>query len=1052
EVGPGGALSALGPDCVEDAAFIPLLRSGQAESRALLNGLAQAHVRGAGIDFAAYHRGAAVPVPTYAFQHQHYWLSSAPGADAGGLGQEPGGHPLLGAMVRLAGGDQYVFTGRLSLAALPWLGDHRVLGTAVVPGTALLDMVLAAGAKAGCPGVEELVLDTPLALPATGAVTLQLTVGAEDEHGRRAIEVYSHPADGPEAPWTRHATGSLGVARPSASGAELAVWPPTGAEPVDRDGLYDGLADAGLDYGPVFRGVRELWCRGDDVYVEAVLPDGVPTGGFGLHPALLDATLHGLGRVGGATDPATLHGLGRVGGATDPATLHDVARGVGGATDPAGLPFVWSGVALPTGESGLSVLRARLSPAEHGVTIVVADTTGATIGTVESLVTRPIATDQLPAAAAGDALLRVAWLPAAPSSGSAPLGSAPLGSAPLGSAPLGSAPLGSASTGFAPLGSASSGSASSGSASSGSASSGSASSGSASSGSASSGSGPGAVPADVAVLRIGSDDARSAVAAALSAIQELVRRPDATGAGLAVVTRGTGPAAAGVWGLVRSAQSEHPGRIRLIALEDAADPEDPEDAARLSEALALDEPQLALRGGEFLVPRLQPADAEPVEPPSLGDGTVLVTGNPAGLAGHVARHLAARYGVRSLVLASRRGPAATGAGDLAAELARDGVVLRPVACDLTDRAQVAALLDVIAADGRLAGVVHTAAVVDDATITALTPERVGAVFGPKADAARHLHELTIDARPELFVLFSSISGVLGGAGQGNYAAANACLDALAHERRRTGLPAHSIAWGLWADATGITGGLGETDRRRLARHGLLPMAAGEALELFDRAVRGAEPAPVAARLDLAALRRAARTELPPPLLRALIRTRPRPQTESESKTAGTLTQRLALLADTERPRHVLHLVRTHVAAVLGHARPDAIGADQAFSELGFDSLTAVELRNRLNAATGLRLAATLVFDYPKPALLAEHLLDLAAPAPAAGGGLLDDLARLEGAVAGHDEETRGVVVARLRRLLDTLTASEAGPAAAGEIDEATDDELFALLDRRMGAA
>ncbi|WP_433073780.1 SDR family NAD(P)-dependent oxidoreductase [Dactylosporangium sp. CA-052675] len=949
EVGPGGALSALGPDCVEDAAFVPLLRSGQAEPRALLNGLAQAHVRGTGIDFAAYHRGGkTVPVPTYAFQHQHYWLSSAPAADAGGLGQEDGGHPLLGAMVRLAGGDRYVFTGRISLAALPWLADHRVLGTAVVPGTALLDMVLAAGAKAGCPGVEELVLDTPLALPTAGAVTLQLTVGTEDEDGRRGIEVYSHPADDPEAPWTRHATGSLGAARPSAAGAELAVWPPTGAEPVDRDVLYDGLADAGLDYGPVFRGVRELWCRGDDVYVEAVLPDGVPTGGFGLHPALLDATLHGLGRVGGVNDPA-------------------------------GLPFVWSGATLPTGESGLSVLRARLSPAEHGVTIVVADTTGATIGTVESLVTRPIAADQLPAAAAGDDLLRVAWLPAAPSL---------------------PAPVPS---------------------------------------------GPAPVPADVAVLRIDSDDARSAVTEALRAIQELVRRPDATGAGLAVVTRGTGPAAAAVWGLVRSAQSEHPGRVRLVALED---PADPEDGSRLAEALALGEPQLALRGGEFLVPRLQPADAEPAEPPSLGDGTVLVTGNPAGLAGHVARHLAARYGVRSLVLASRRGPAATGAGDLAAELARDGVVLRPVACDLSDRAQVAALLDVIAADGRLAGVVHTAAVVDDATITALTPEHVDAVFGPKADAARHLHELTVDSRPELFVLFSSISGVLGGAGQGNYAAANAYLDALAHERRRAGLPAHSIAWGLWAGATGITGGLGEADRRRLARHGLAPMAAGEALELFDRAVRGTEPAPVAARLDLAALRRAARTELPPPMLRALIRTRPRPRTESTE----TLTQRLALLADTERPRHVLHLVRTHVAAVLGHARPDAVGADQAFSELGFDSLTAVELRNRLNAATGLRLAATLVFDYPKPALLAEHLLDLAAPAPVAGGGLLDDLARLEGAVAGHDEETRGVVVARLRRLLDTLTASQAGPAAAGEIDEATDDELFALLDRRMGAA
>ncbi|MFE0679133.1 type I polyketide synthase, partial [Streptomyces sp. NPDC058867] len=329
----------------------------------------------------------------------------------------------------------------------------------------------------------------------------------------------------------------------------------------------------------------------------------------------------------------------------------------------------------------------------------------------------------------------------------------------------------------------------------------------------------------------------------------------------------------------------------------------------------------------------------------------------------------AEHGVRRLLLTSRTGPGAPGAAELVADLSELGAHVEVVACDAADRAQLAALLD-----GRnLTGVVHAAGVLADGLVTSLTAEQLAEVWGPKAQAAVNLHELTRDTDLALFVLYSSVAGVLGGAGQANYAAANAFLDALAQRRRAEGLVASSLAWGLWEQASGMTGELGRADRQRLSRTGLAPLPSAEALALLDRALASPDAALVPARLDLAALRRA---ESVPALLSALVRTTPGRRTAA--MTAGVpdavaLTEQFAGLDRTERERRLVDLVRTHVAAVLGHRSEGSVDAERSFKEQGFDSLTAVELRNRLGTATGLRLPTGLVFDHPTPSRLAGHL-------------------------------------------------------------------------------
>jgi NAD(P)-dependent dehydrogenase (short-subunit alcohol dehydrogenase family)/acyl carrier protein len=446
--------------------------------------------------------------------------------------------------------------------------------------------------------------------------------------------------------------------------------------------------------------------------------------------------------------------------------------------------------------------------------------------------------------------------------------------------------------------------------------------------------------------------------------------------------------AASLWGLWRSAASEHPGRFAAIDTDrDGAS----EEALESALALSSTEPQIAIRQGKVLAPRLTPSagdgeQADPIDP----DTTVLITGGLSGIGAQVARHLAGQ-GTPNLLLVSRRGMDSEGAAELMAELEALGATVRVEACDVSQRPELEALFESIDPEHPLGVIVHSAGLLDDGLIEALDQERLARVFTPKATAAWHLHELSKDLELSQFLLFSSSAGLLGGAAQANYAAANAFLDALAQRRQAEGLPATSIAWGLWQQGSGaLSVEADEAERRRMieqirARLGLAPLSAEQGLALFDAARSQVEPLIAAARFDRAALRARAAQGALPALLGGLVRVPARRKDAGES-----LAKRLASTPEAQREALVLELVRSHTAAVLGHSSAAQVPPERAFKELGFDSLAAVELRNRLGAATGIRLAATVVFDYPSAKDLAGYLLI------AAGGKVAEPVAEEAG--------------------------------------------------------
>ncbi|MET8545885.1 type I polyketide synthase, partial [Kitasatospora sp. NPDC004799] len=811
---------------VMDGVATGTLRRGSGGRQEFHLALARLHTQGVAVDWTPLFPGEPrhVPLPTYAFQHRPYWLTpTAAKGDVSAAGLDSAGHPLLGAVVELAGDRSLLLTGRLSTATHPWLADHAVLGRMLLPGTVFVELALHAGRRAGCDVLDELVLEAPMVLPDDGSVPVQVAVGAPDGTGRRPVTVHSRTGGS----WLRHATGTLATGdrpHPYDTGEP---WQPAG-EPVDLTDFYDTLAAQGYEYGPVFAGVREIRRQGDELHAEVALPVDTRDR-FGLHPALLDAALQ----------PLTLLAAGR-------------------------LPFSFAGVSMR--QAG-STARVRLTPTGPDTfRVALADESGP-LAVIDALTVRHRPPSM--AVAGTDQLFRLDWVPVE-STGEPP--------AVHVVTPLAGDPVAAAHT---------------------------------------------------------------VAAETLGVLQDFLRDGDGR---LAVVTRGAVgldpvdlPSSV-VWGLVRAAQAEHPDRFVLVDTDDRV-------------LVAGDEPQLVVREGAAHAARLVRADAAPAPGPLDPNGTVLITGGTGTLGRLVARHLRERHGIRHLLLLSRT----------AAEVDFDAEV---VACDVADRDALAAVLDAIPAEHPLTAVVHAAGVLDDGVVESLTPDRIDRVLRPKADAAWHLHELTKDLGLSAFVLFSSAAGVLGGPGQANYAAANAFLDALAAHRRALGLPGVSLAWGQWAEDSGLTEHLTDTDRRRLARAGVLPMPTDQALALFDLALGAADPALVPAHLDLSAATGR-------PLLSRLTRTRPARRTDRPG-----LGRELAALPETEQHSRVLDLLLGQTAAVLGHGDTAAVSAERAFKDLGFDSLTAVELRNRLSAVAGVRLPATMVFDHPTPARLAEYLREV----------------------------------------------------------------------------
>ncbi|MER6694110.1 SDR family NAD(P)-dependent oxidoreductase [Streptomyces minutiscleroticus] len=495
------------------------------------------------------------------------------------------------------------------------------------------------------------------------------------------------------------------------------------------------------------------------------------------------------------------------------------------------------------------------------------------------------------------------------------------------------------------------------------------------------------------------------------------------------------PWAAAVWGLGRVAALEHPDRWGGLA-DLPADPG--ADLAPLLAAALGDgtEDQLALRDDTVLARRVVRLPAPQARPLDLS-GTVLITGGTGGLGARVALSLAGREGVH-LLLAGRRGAQAPGADRLRAQLAEQGTEVTFAACDVSDSEQVAALLAAIPADRPLRAVVHAAGVLEDGTLDGQTPQRMSTVLDAKARAAEHLDALTRDADLAAFVLFSSLSGTVGNAGQGGYAAANAHLDALAERRRAQGLPATSVAWGPWAGA-GMADGV---DADRLRRGGLTPMDPDLAVEALWRAAGDDAAAVLVADVSWPEFADRAALGRPVPQLTELTGGTEAPAAQEAEPLARTL---LALSAD-EQHEHLLEVVRQQVVRTLGHREDQRLDSHRTFQSLGVESLTAVELRNRLHRVTGVSLPVTLVFDHPTPAALAAYLRGAlhsgfaAGPEPA-----LTEIDRLDALVSALslDEEGRAAVVARLRELTRTLAPE---PEAGGAPADLADADAASVID------
>jgi malonyl CoA-acyl carrier protein transacylase/thioesterase domain-containing protein/acyl carrier protein len=861
EVGPGGGLAAVAPEILGgDTISTALLRADRDEQATVLTAIAHLHVHGVPVDWTTLYPGARkVDVPTYPFQHKHFWPNPgrASTGDAAGFGLAPVDHPLLSAGVELPGSGGFLCTGRISLSSAPWLADHVVMGSVLFPGTGFLELVACAAGQVGCGRIDELTVHVPLVLPEHDGVDIQVVVESPEKSAAREVRVFARVER--SEPWVCRASGAVSTAEGTAVEGDMLI--PHDAIPVDITDFHAHAAEAGFDYGPAFQGLVAVRSVGETVFAEVALPveEHAVAARFALHPALLDVALHAIWFTEG----------------------DQASRGL--------LPFSWQGVRVHT--TGATAARVRLRrTASDTLSLLLTDDRGTPIASVDSLTLRELpagALDDNATAVVANSLFTVQWTKVSTKDVPAP---------------------------------------------------------------------------DGVVVRTARGEDTDAAEATHGLVKVLLDRmrtwlaePGQDQRPMVIVTSGavdtvTDIAASAVWGLVRSAQAEHPDRFVLVDTDDI-------DGlpARLGAVLATGEPQILIRDGALHKARLTALPAPLPAIPDLGEGWVLVTGGGGGLAGVIVRHLVDDKAVRRVLLVGRRRPEA----ETVAELVAHGVEAVAVACDVADREAVRRLFD----EFPITGVMHTAGVLDDAVITSLTPQRLDSVLRPKVDGAWNLHEASAGRDLAAFVVFSSAAGVVGSAGQGNYAAGNAFLDGLIAHRRANGLPGVSLAWGAWDQSAGMTAGLRARDLARLARTGFPPLTAVQGTALFDAALAADQPLVLPVRVARRVL--ATQPGPLPALLRDLAPSR------TAQRPSGTVD--LATIAPAEREGRLLEVVRTEVAAVLGHPDSTAITPDRPFSDLGFDSLTAVELRNRLAGVTGVRLAATLVFDHPTPAALAASL-------------------------------------------------------------------------------
>ena len=950
EYGPGGVLSAMTAACLPEgavAAHAPSLRKGQTEVESISSALGALHAAGVPLDWKSVFEGLAprqIELPTYAFQRQRFWIKPAT-APVATVGEPAGRYPLAGHRVALPDG-RLLHTVEIGPGVQGYLADHRVYGRIVIPGAFHLALLLAVGEATWPEGPIEL-----------SDVQFVRALTFEDETSRTLVYVQLDPeaagyrftlatrtADGD---WTVHATGRL--ARPErATEASPGLDQRRGAVPLrlTAESLFARLDALQIDWRSRWR-----WLQGISY------GDRKALGEFAPPP---DAAWESAPIPGGLLDNSVAllfaHQLTAADADLTPRLPFGVER------------LVWHGQSSRP-VWGHAALRQDTGASDEVMVgdIQLWDDAGRAVAELEGFTLRRAPADRFFAQEALHALYRVEWSASPPPEDASAIGPFVVvgagGYAEKAAAALSTrgAPVLRATTLSEVAGMVAEGA---------------------------------KLAAAVLVLRsVEASDPLATVhtstADLMAALQAWTAEERMAGVRLVVLTSGAVAAGdadtlphlahAASWGLVRTARSEHADRwLGLLDVEADTAP------ATLAAALAAsDEPEAALRAGARLVPRLVRVAGGPPDSGREGldtEGTVLITGGTGGLGALVARHLVEGHGVRHLLLTSRRGLEAPGAADLATALGALGASVTIAACDVADRSALAAVLAAVSAERPVTAVFHTAGVLDDGVLSALTPERLAAVLRPKVDGAWNLHALTKDLGLSKFVLFSSASGLLGTPGQGSYAAANTWLDGLAAHRHAQGLAATSLAWGAWAEA-GMAAGLSSADRSRLGRHGVRFMASASGLRRLDEALGRAEALLAPIDLDIPLLKRTAESAAVPVLLRALVR--PPISRALEAIGARTLEQRLSGLADAQRERAVVDLVRAEVAGVLGFTGPEAVAPDRPLQELGLDSLMAMELRNRLATLAGTKLRATVVFDHPTPRALGQMLLKHLAPEPVA---------------------------------------------------------------------